>query len=73
MAKNPIRACARIQLSDQNDKQSAILCRGGRAHESFAECVRWPIIFRRYFNQSLRKKDLQCFEKRFNAVSSLCI
>ena len=49
----------RILLSDEDIYN--VVADGGRAHESAAECKRWPTILHRNFNQSLRKKDLQCF------------
>ena len=49
-AKNPIRACALILLSDQNINSQLLLCHGGRAHKSFAECKCQPSILHRNFS-----------------------
>ena len=66
-AINPIRACARILYSFRS-KHWCVVADDGRAHESFAKCKLQPTILHRNFSQSLQKKDLQCFKKRFKLV-----
>ena len=55
MAKNPIRACARI-LYTFRSKHSFVVADGGRGHENFGECKRSPTILHRNFISHFGRK-----------------